>query len=224
MVSHPKSAFKNRGYSIWKAYFTTDGKPGAVQHVAGSGDVLNGCNTGSDTSGLTPPNACYADGVGVDAHFYFPGGIAMTHGSFNNETKAAKPNYYWAPHAHDGFNITHPGGIFSRPGFAIVADTGNHVLRGIDLHHGDRSNDVTRRGEGSVSRFAGRAHQQGFVDGNSSVALFNAPGDIAIAPDNTYILVADTGNRVIRKVVYKMLLFSVWRESITHRARALAET
>ncbi len=70
-----------------------------------------------------------------------------------------------------------------------IADTGNHIIRVIDI----LTNEVkTLAGEPGVS---------GWIDSGESTtgtARFNAPGDITT--DETFLYVADTGNHVIRKI------------------------
>lgn len=51
----------------------------------------------------------------------------------------------------------------------------------------------------SVTLLAGGAGQPGYADGDASVARFNSPTGIALAPDGS-ILVADTGNFRVRRV------------------------
>lgn len=70
-----------------------------------------------------------------------------------------------------------------------IADTGNHVIRVIDI--------PTRQ----VSTLAGQSGVPGPYDSSerpSGIAGFNAPGDITT--DGAFLYVADTGNHAIRKV------------------------
>ena len=89
-------------------------------------------------------------------------------------------------------------------GYLWVVDQANHVIRTIDL--------VNR----SVETVAGRPGEPGFADGTGSGALFNAPTGIAVEPETTSerlarefagdppppvrVIVADTGNGVLRRV------------------------
>jgi DNA-binding beta-propeller fold protein YncE len=67
-----------------------------------------------------------------------------------------------------------------------VADTGNHTIRRIDM------------ASGQVATLAGLAGLPG--SGNSPNARFNQPVGVALSPDGSLILVADTGNHTIRRV------------------------
>jgi hypothetical protein len=71
-------------------------------------------------------------------------------------------------------------------GSLYVADTGNSVIRKIDL-------------AGNVTTFAGTAGVRGSVDGNGPAARFNQPTGIA-ADTGGNLFVADTLNQVIRKI------------------------
>ncbi|MDD5435315.1 MAG: hypothetical protein PH343_07800, partial [Nitrospira sp.] len=73
----------------------------------------------------------------------------------------------------------------------IIADTGNHTIRLIDID--------TR----TVSTLAGDPGVAGASDtgqGASGVAKFHSPGDLTTDSDGTFLYVADTGNHAIRKV------------------------
>jgi len=79
-----------------------------------------------------------------------------------------------------------PGGIaVDSAGTVYVSDTGNHRIRTISR-------------EGKVSTLAGSG-KEGSGDGRGAAAQFSSPGGIAV--DRTGIVyVADTGNKVIRKI------------------------
>jgi hypothetical protein len=72
----------------------------------------------------------------------------------------------------------------------IVADTGNAVLRCIELPTGSR-------GSGRVSTIAGVANKKGAEDGWES--LLNSPTSVALLPGGE-LIVADTGNHTLRLV------------------------
>src|SRR3989304_467608 len=69
-----------------------------------------------------------------------------------------------------------------------VTDTGNHVIRQVDM------------GTGVVTTVAGESAVSGWTDTGegSGSARFNSPGDMT--QDGTFFYVADTGNHAIRKV------------------------
>ena len=71
-------------------------------------------------------------------------------------------------------------------GYVFVADTGNHVIRRISP-------------EGYVITVAGVAGVHGFADGSAGTALFDSPMGVAVT-DGGVLLVADTGNHLIRKI------------------------
>ncbi|MCC7202780.1 MAG: hypothetical protein IT393_09015 [Nitrospirae bacterium] len=74
-------------------------------------------------------------------------------------------------------------------GKLYIADSGNHVIRIIDI--------LTKE----VTTLAGQSGVAGLNDsseGSSGIAHFNSPGDITT--DGTFLYVADTGNHAIRRV------------------------
>jgi sugar lactone lactonase YvrE len=72
-------------------------------------------------------------------------------------------------------------------GFALVADTGNHIIRRVDLANS------------SVITLAGTAGSRGGTDGNGATARFNTPVGLALSTAG-FALVGDTGNHIIRRV------------------------
>lgn len=68
----------------------------------------------------------------------------------------------------------------------VLADTGNNVVREVDLATGLIQ---TLAGDGTL----------GYVDGPADSARFAAPRDVAIAPDGT-VYVADAGNAAVRAI------------------------
>jgi hypothetical protein len=142
------------------------------------------------------------DGVGGDAHFDTPTGIAM--GPYGIYV-ADRQNQAIRVISLDGEVTTLAGGTgrgaadgrgaaarFSNPtsvavgpeGTVYVADTHNNTIRMIS---GDE-----------VTTLAGSAGQAGAADGPAADARFNYPSTIAISPRGIYV--ADTGNRVIRVI------------------------
>lgn len=76
--------------------------------------------------------------------------------------------------------------IWVPPNHLYIADTGNHKIRGADLD------------AGVVFTLAGST--QGFAEGTGPVARFSGPEGICFDPLSGTLLVADTGNRRIRRV------------------------
>ncbi|HMR65958.1 MAG TPA: hypothetical protein PKE64_18270, partial [Anaerolineae bacterium] len=76
-------------------------------------------------------------------------------------------------------------------GFALVADTGNHTIRRIDL------------ASGLVTTVAGLADLPGASDGVGLEARFYHPSSLALSRDGTFALVVDTGNHTLRQLDLK---------------------
>ncbi|MFP2995146.1 cadherin domain-containing protein [Spongiivirga sp. MCCC 1A20706] len=84
-----------------------------------------------------------------------------------------------------------PAGLaIANNGRVLVADSGNHVIRGVGSSTGSGNAVITIMGRGT---------QSGNQDGSSAVARFNSPNDVAVDA-NGVIYVADTGNHRIRSV------------------------
>lgn len=87
----------------------------------------------------------------------------------------------------DDAHLNTPSGIdVSANGEVFFVDTFNHAIRMITT-------------DGKLVTVAGQLGVSGFADGDAAAAMFNAPVGLKIAPDGS-ILVADTGNNVIRRV------------------------
>jgi DNA-binding beta-propeller fold protein YncE len=100
------------------------------------------------------------------------------------------------PGALDGPGLTAlfdaPSGIAwgagADAGFLYIADTGNHIIRKIDLGN-----------NALVTTIAGNAGVYGCADGLKDEALFNHPGGIVVDGKGVLYL-ADTGNSIIREI------------------------
>ena len=96
------------------------------------------------------------------------------------------------------FGAADPEGGGLVPGFAFalspedppdelyIADTGNHVIREVNLF------------SGTIRTFAGTG-EPGFDDGPPRSATFNRPAAVFVSEDHT-VWVADTGNHAIRRI------------------------
>jgi DNA-binding beta-propeller fold protein YncE len=92
------------------------------------------------------------------------------------------------------------GSVDGNAGVALFSDPASiSADEGGNLYIADSANHVIRKisSDGTVSTFSGRPGVQGFQDGSS--AMFNSPCGIAITPGGD-LLIADTGNHVIRKI------------------------
>jgi sugar lactone lactonase YvrE len=146
----------------------------------------------------------FADGAGAAASFNTPSALALApDGNLyvadtgNNRIRKITPDgrvstvagdgtagYVDGPAAQAQFNA--PVGLAVSPGGDIyVADTYNDVIRMITT-------------EGQVTTVAGGG-TPGYADGEQKAALFDTPSGIIVV-ENSSLIVADTGNRRLRKV------------------------
>lgn len=185
--------------------------------VADSGNNLirfiNGATVSTLAGSLTAAPGS-ADDVGRAATFHSPAGLAAD----------ADGNIYIADQLNNsirkldltnrvttlamGFFATNTDYTlrFSRPsavavddqGQVFVADTGNNCIKVI------HTNGVVELVAGSNTRSA-----VGFEDGYGTNVTFNAPAGVLWVRDSNMLLVSDTGNQVLRKVVYNAV-YEVW--------------
>jgi sugar lactone lactonase YvrE len=146
----------------------------------------------------------FADGAGASASFNTPSALALgpdgnlyVADTANNRIRKITPDgavstvagdgtagYVDGPAAKAQFNG--PIGLAVSPaGDIYVADTYNDVIRMITT-------------EGLVTTVAGGG-TPGYADGAQKVALFDTPSGIIVV-ENSSLIVADTGNRCLRKV------------------------
>src|ERR1044071_8577340 len=170
---------------------------------AGESNRIRKISPDGTVSTLAGGSEGFADGNGASASFNSPSAIALgpdgnlyVADTGNNRIRKITPTgkvstvagngtagYVDGPAAKAQFNgpigLTVSGG-----GDIYVADTYNDVIRMITT-------------EGEVTTIAGGG-TPGFADGEQKIALFDTPSGI-IATDSS-IIVADTGNRCLRKV------------------------
>lgn len=147
-----------------------------------------------------------ADGSGNLARFNTPGGIAVDGAgnvyvadTGNHTIRKISPAGEVTTVAGEAGVAGHSDGTgkaahFSAPnaialesnGNLLVADTANHLIRRMTPG-------------GLVTTIAGQAGVTGSTDGSTSVALFNSPKALT-TDDEDSIYIADTSNRVIRKI------------------------
>jgi sugar lactone lactonase YvrE len=196
-----------RGYAVT----VTSQPPGRSCLVAGGTGTVNGADVTSvvvtcevavplvysvyagDMGG--PGNA---DGVGPDARFNLPMGLAggLVADRGNNRLRSVAPDGTTVAASGPGFRYEDgplgsafflaPQAMVDAPsGVLHVADTGHHVIRRIEA--------------GMVTTVAGYPSLRGSQDGVGNAARFDSPGGVAVAPDGT-VYVADTLNHTIRRV------------------------
>jgi sugar lactone lactonase YvrE len=170
-------------------------EPNGIERVAGAlggGGMLDGLGAGARFS---QPVALAADptapaGAGGAVLVVDRGNsvIRRVTASGVTTTVAGRP---MQPGYQDGLalmaQLDHPEAIAVAPdGVMVISDTGNHVIRRVDLF-------------GNVQTLAGSAGQPGSADGAGGTARFDRPRGIAIAPEGV-VFVADSGNHTIRQI------------------------
>ncbi|HTV39130.1 MAG TPA: immunoglobulin domain-containing protein [Candidatus Sulfotelmatobacter sp.] len=147
-----------------------------------------------------------ANGLGTNAQFYAPEGLAVDGSSnvfvadtWNDTIREVSPSgsvttIAGSPEDFGSTNASGTNALFYEPGDVavdtsddvFVADTGNNAIREIAAG-------------GSVTTLAGSVGNFGYTNGTGTSALFNAPQGIAIdSSGNLYV--ADYLNNAIRKV------------------------
>ena len=146
-----------------------------------------------------------ADGTGSAARFYLPADITSDTSNLyiadinNNIIRKIDINTYsvttfagtsgvsgYADAALLSAQFLHPSGICIYGTTLYVSDSGNSVIRAIDLL------------AETVGTLAGTAETAGYADGALGTAQLNTPQ--GITTDGTYLYVCDTGNNAIRQV------------------------
>ncbi|GAB4197316.1 MAG: hypothetical protein OHK0022_15590 [Roseiflexaceae bacterium] len=103
-------------------------------------------------------------------------GLAGQRGSEDGQGSAAR---LYEP---EGLAVSRDGS------FALIADTGNHTIRRLDL------------ATGALTTLAGQPRVSGTADGVGALAQFSFPRGVAISPDGSYALVADSNSQTIRRI------------------------
>lgn len=117
--------------------------------------------------------------------------LAGSPGSENDITTDQGAGYVVVPRVLDGVGavarFNSPSGIaFSSAGHLHVSDTGNHIIRRVDL-------------DGTVTTVAGKAGAWGSADGSGAAARFHSPMGLCVGSDgNLYI--ADSENHTLRRM------------------------
>ena len=177
--------------------YVTDRNNDLIRKISPQGQIVT-------LAGSRKPGA--KDGVGVNASFYLPAGIAMDStgniylsDSYNNRIRKITPNGRVTTLAgqkkkgdRDGIgaaaSFMHPEGIaLDNQGDIVVADMGNNKIRKITP-------------EGLVTTIAGSG-LRGATDGPDTIASFNRPYGVAVDRTGS-IYVADFQNNKIRKISF----------------------
>lgn len=145
------------------------------------------------------------DGVGSAALFYSPVGVAVNgaylyvsdSGNFSvrkvtvNTGEVTTFAGKSSPGTTDGVGVAArfngPDDVTTDGTNLYIADTGNHLIRKVEL------------ASGVVSTVAGAANMYGSTDGVATAASFASPK--AITTDGTNLFVSDSSNHTIRKIV-----------------------
>ena len=152
----------------------------------------------------TPPTPGRADGIGQQAQFNAPAGMALDAANgvvyiadlLNDSIRKLELANNRVTTLTNATNLLRPSAIAIDPadGLLFVADTGNHVIR-VMLPDGTPTANVLG------AAVFGQPGTPGWLDGDLDPAntLFNAPSGLAW--DNTLgLIVADTGNHAIRRI------------------------
>ena len=156
-----------------------------------------------DTFSGNPQKAGFQDGLANSALFFAPSGLALSGSTLfladtgNERIRAINISdgavTTLAGHSTGNANGQTSTATFDTPtsiavlpnNILVVVDSGNHLIRKIDLN--------TK----TVSTLAGKS--KGYFDGQLSQALFNGPFGIAVSPKGD-IYISDTNNHCIRKI------------------------
>ncbi|NQU87174.1 MAG: hypothetical protein HQ541_15570, partial [Mariniphaga sp.] len=156
--------------------------------------------------------AGYLDGIGIDAQFNKPGGIAVD--GDGNIYVSERANHTIRKILPDGTVSTLAGSGF--PGYKDSIGTNSEFSspRGIDvdvlgnIYVSDYNNNVIRKitPDGIVSTLAGSG-MLGFEDGVADTAEFRYPTDVTV-DDQGHIFVCDSRNHVIREITIEGMVLT----------------
>lgn len=171
---------------------------------AGESNRIRKISPDGNVTTLAGGSEGFADGAGSSAAFNTPSALAL----------GPDGNLYVADTGNNRIRKITPDGTVSTvagngtagyvDGLAATAQfngpVGLAVSRDGDIYVADTYNDVIRMitTEGQVTTIAGGG-TPGFADGEPKVALFDTPSGIIVV-ENSSLIVADTGNRRLRKV------------------------
>jgi len=171
-----------------------------IRKVTPAGVVTTFVGTG------TQPSAGSIDGTGNAARFYLPNGVVSD--TSGNVFVADSYNHTIRKVTSAGVVTTFAGSAGQRgttdgTGTAARFDLPCHMAidSSNNIYVADSINSTIRKitSAGVVTTFAGMAGTPGYVDGNTSGALFNGPAAVAVDTSGN-LFIADTGNNTIRKI------------------------
>jgi DNA-binding beta-propeller fold protein YncE len=168
----------------------------------------------------TPDSPGSSNGIGSNAEFNYPSGVSVSpDGSFalvadrfnslirlivlSTASVSTLAGVTGAASFLNGIGtnarFAYPFGVCvsSDGSFALVADTSNHLIRLIVLS------------TASVTTLAGTSGSSGFSDGIGTNTKFNGPFGISLSPDDSFALVADTDNQLMRMIVLSTVSVSI---------------
>jgi len=151
------------------------------------------------------PESGDVDGVGREARFHGPVDLALAEDgtiyvvdAFNHRIRHVAPDgttttlaggeqgFRDGPVGDARFSV--PAALLILDGTLLIADSGNHSIRQLDL------------GSREVTVFAGGRDEAGFVDGRLEEARFNLPYGLALDAERGQLWVVDKGNNAIRQI------------------------
>ncbi|QTN34276.1 hypothetical protein HZ994_18765 [Akkermansiaceae bacterium] len=140
--------------------------------------------------------------------------IAGSPGSTADVPAGTASGYAVVPRNPDGSGgaarFNSPGGIAYAGGDLYVSDTGNHLIRRVDM-------------QGNVTTVAGKAGEWGWADGAGASARFSAPLGMCMGSDgNLYI--ADSDNHAIRRMTPQATVTTFSGDPAEHGCKAGAKT
>jgi sugar lactone lactonase YvrE len=174
-------------------YVADAGESNSIRKISPDGNVTT----------LAGGHEGFADGVGSTASFNTPSALVLGPGgnlfvadTGNNRIRKITPEGQVSTVAGDG-TAGYVDGPTAKAQFN--GPIGLAVSEGGDIYVADTYNDVIRMitTEGEVTTIAG-AGTPGYADGEQKAALFDTPCGIAIV--NNTLIVADTGNDLLRRV------------------------